>query len=242
MATLTIVLFCYNEEVLLPLALDHYRSRFPKAHILVLDNDSTDSSRQIAQARDCEVRQWTTGTQASIGEMMKLKNNVWKDLSSNWVLIADMDEWAELTEDQLAAEHAAGRTILHFRGVQVVGNSNSALLDDIDLHALDKGYLDIWFNKHICFRRDVISEMNYTPGAHKSYPKGQIVFGKTVYKLKHMNYLGLPWIRAKMLARWDRTHNNRKARCSGHYTNKEELVVQKYEAAVKAAKPWREFP
>jgi len=239
---LTIYLFCYNEAVLLPHTLHHYKTRFPRAHIiLLLDTATTDGSEAIAVAAGCEVKPWTAKNGMDSGTDIKLmtqmKNNVWKEATTDWILIADMDEWLELTEEQLAKEDAAGNTMLHCRGVQIVADSQSDLLEDLDLHSIRTGYYEIAFNKHICFKRSEITEINFTDGAHKSAERGRVQYGKQVYTLKHMNFLGLPWYSQKMKARFNRTHYNRhKFRCSGHYTNVPSVIESKWEAVKNVAK------
>jgi hypothetical protein len=241
---ITIYLFCYNEQVLLPHALQHYKTRFPRARIVILlDTATTDESEAIARTAGCEVSPWTvkngmdSGTDIKV--MTRMKNNVWKEATTDWILIADMDEWLEITEEQLAKEDAAGNTMLHCRGVQIVAESQSLTLDDLDLHGLRTGYYDIGFNKHICFKRSEITEINFTDGAHKSAEKGRVQYGKQVYILKHMNFLGLPWFTEKMKERFARTHFNRhKFRCSGHYSNVPSVIETKWEGAKKQVKVW----
>ena len=234
---ITIYLLCYNEEVMLQHTLDHYYKRFPKATIIIIDNESTDRSAEIARARGCTVISWNTGNESNIIKHTELKNNIWKSALTDWVIIADMDEWAEITEADLIKEDFLGSTILHFRGVQIVAQSQSILLDDIDLHSLTTGYFEIIFNKHVCFKRTAIEEMNFSRGAHSSNEKGIIKYGKTIYKLKHMNFLGLPWFRQKMIDRYKRTDYNRtKLRCSGHYSNQESVILAKFNRAVELAK------
>lgn len=234
---ITIYLLCYNEEVMLPHTLDHYFKRFPRASILIIDNESTDRSVEIAKARGCHVISWDTGNESNIIKHTELKNTIWKSALTDWVIVADMDEWAEITEADLLKEDSLGSTILHFNGVQMVGKSESVVLDDIDLHALKTGYLDKLYNKHVCFKRTAITEMNYSRGAHTSSEKGIVKYGKTVYKLKHMNFLGLPWFREKMIGRFKRTvYNRTKLRCSGHYTNRESDILAKYNRVVELSK------
>ena len=235
MIGLTIYLLCYNEEVLLPQALIHYKSRFPNAKYIIIDNQSTDKSVEIALAAGCEIHTWDTKNIANIIENTILKDNIWKTAETDWVLIADMDEWLEINETQLEKENAAGVTILRTSGVQIVADSKSLTLDDIDMHSLRDGYRDKLFSKTVCFKRTEITEINYERGAHTSRPKGKVVFNKIAYNLKHMNYLGLPWYEAKMKARYLRTDFNRnKLRCSGHYSNNNKVITDRF-AKVKAA-------
>jgi glycosyltransferase involved in cell wall biosynthesis len=235
MVELTIYLLCYNEEVLLPHALKHYKTRFPNAKFIIIDNQSTDKSVEIALAEGCTIHTWDTKNIANIIENTILKNNIWKTAETDWVIITDMDEWLELTDEQLTNDSNAGVTIIRTSGIQIVADSKSLILDDVDLHSLRNGYRDKLYSKTICFKRTEINEINYERGAHVSRPKGKVVFNKNAYILKHMNYLGFPWYEAKMKARYLRTDYNRnKLRCSGHYSNNNKVITDRFNT-VKAA-------
>jgi glycosyltransferase involved in cell wall biosynthesis len=236
MVEITIYLLCYNEEIMLPHTLDHYTRRFPRAKFVLIDNESTDSSVAIAQARGCEIYTWQTKNEANIVMNIDLKNSIWKTATTDWVIVADMDEWLDITEAQLAKEDAMGSTMLHCRGTQIVAESQSLTLDDIDLHTIKTGFFDKSFDKHVCFKRSEITEINYTRGAHKTSEKGRVKYSNNVYIFKHLNFLGLPWFQAKMKARFARTHYNRSLRASGHYYNDDKSILDKFEAVRKATK------
>jgi len=237
MIEITIYLLCYNEEVLLPHALLHYKTRFPNAKFIIIDNESSDRSVEIATAAGCEIHTWKTNNIANILENTILKNNIWKTATTDWVLIADMDEWLEITDTHLTLEDQRGITILRTRGIQIVADSQTLILDDIDLHGLRDGYIDTHFSKTICFKRTEINEINFVRGAHSSNPKGKVVFNKVPFILKHMNYLGFPWYEAKMKARYTRTEFNRdKLRCSGHYSNNIKVITDKFNTVKLQAK------
>lgn len=240
MPPITIYLLCYNEEVLLPNTIKHYRTRFPNAKFVIVNNESTDDSVKIATEAGCEIYQWATGNISNIIKHTELKNNLWKTAETDWVIMADMDEWLEITEEQLDKESSNGVTIIRVKGIQIVADSKSLLLDDIDLHTLKNGYYDVWFDKSVCFKRSELTEMNFTRGAHKSTPLPATSrrHSKTVYYLKHMNFLGFPWYEQKMKARYARTDYNRnKLRCSGHYSNNMGVITKKFEGVTAAAKP-----
>jgi glycosyltransferase involved in cell wall biosynthesis len=240
MPAITIYLLCYNEEVLLPHAIKHYRQRFPNAKFIIINNESTDRSVEIALEAGCEIYPWATGNISNIIKHTELKNNIWKTAETDWVIIADMDEWLELTEAQLDAEDKNGVTILRVKGIQIVGDSQSVLLDDVDLHSLKNGFYDANFDKSVCFKRSEITEMNFTRGAHKSspLPPANRRHSKLLYHLKHMNYLGFLWYQQKMKARYARTDYNRsKLRCSGHYTNNDTQIKTNFNKVTASAKP-----
>jgi glycosyltransferase involved in cell wall biosynthesis len=240
MPPITIYLLCYNEQVLLPHTLNHYKTRFPNAKFIIVNNESTDDSVKIATEAGCEIYPWATGNISNIIKHTELKNNIWKTAETDWVIIADMDEWLELTEAQLDAEDKNGVTILRIKGIQIVSDSKSLLLDDIDLHTLKNGYYDASFDKCVCFKRSELTEMNFTRGAHKStpLPVANRRYSKNLYYLKHMNFLGFLWYEQKMKARYARTDYNRnKLRCSGHYSNNMGIITKRFEDVTAAAKP-----
>ena len=53
---MNIFLLCYNEELMLPHTLKHYKTRFPNATITIFDNYSTDRSKQIAEEAGCLIQ------------------------------------------------------------------------------------------------------------------------------------------------------------------------------------------
>ena len=169
-----------------------------------------------------------------------LKNNVWNQISSGWVIVADMDEWLCVTAEDLEREGRAGTTILHTFGLNVFGNSASTTLDDVDLHALNTGQPHPPESKAICFRRPQISAMNYNPGAHKCAPGGDVRWSKRTYVLKHMAWLGRPFIVEKYQKRYARGKEQQLRGLGTHYTDDAAKVSVQYQAEQHAARPFSE--
>lgn len=84
---------CYNEEKIMPFFLDHYNKFADK--IIVLDNESTDNSRDIALKAGATVRIWQSGNQFNDGLHMQLKQNIYKESRglADWVMVLDNDEF-----------------------------------------------------------------------------------------------------------------------------------------------------
>jgi len=51
---------------------------------------------------------------------MDIKNNCWKDVKSDWIIMADMDEFLCVTEEELKNELELGTTILTIQGYGLV--------------------------------------------------------------------------------------------------------------------------
>ena len=231
-----IYLLCHNERVLLPHAVEHYRSRIPQAVITILDNESSDASVEIAQSLGCRVRSWASGDQIDDHLFVELKNEVWKHHTDGWVIVADMDEWLCVTSIELKQAAARGITVLRTSGWNIVAESEREDLSDLDLHALDHGVHMGSRDKLVAFRPDAVTAMRYGIGAHQSEPRGRVVFSPRTYLLKHMERLGTPWLRAKFIARAARAGRMHAIGIARHYTSDLEKIDQRQASAVAAAR------
>ena len=240
-----IYLLCNNESVLIGPTIDHYQKQFRniKLEITILDNESTDNSAEIALSKGCEVRPFSTDGKFDDYKNAEFKNHIWKELQdqdededeeqekNRWIIVADMDEWLCISDEDFAYEHAKGTTILTTIGYNIAGNSQQADLSDIDVHSLDHGFY--WENesKSLCFKRSEIQEMNYELGAHTCRPVGRIQYSDRKYVVKHMEPLGLPYLIAKFQSRYKRTE---KKRLEGewwaglHYTDNIQEITDRY--------------
>jgi hypothetical protein len=116
-----------------------------------------------------------------ISNIKKIKNNCWKYLEDGWVLVIDMDEWLCITEKELIEEQTKGTSIIKVKGIDMIGESKSISLDDIDLNKINKYNHNRMENKSLCFLRDKIIDMNYNLGAHSCQPSGIVVYSKQFY-------------------------------------------------------------
>jgi len=238
--SLHVYLLCHNEEVLLPHTIEHYRRRVPGVTLTLLDNESDDRSVAIAKELGCSVQTFATGDKLNDDILRDLKNDVWQTITNGWVIVADMDEWLCITAEDFAREERAGSTILRTYGMNVFGNSTTPLLDDIDLHALNTGSHHPPESKAICFRRPQISAMNYNPGAHKCAPVGEVRWSKPTYVLKHMAWLGRPFIVEKYQNRYARGKEQQARGLGTHYTDDTAKVSAQYDQEQLAARSFTE--
>jgi hypothetical protein len=130
-----------------------------------------------------------------------------------------MDEWLCVTQDDLDSEKNAGTTILKVMGINVIGDSKTVDLSDINMHKLRNHVAHNPESKSLCFLREAVNEMNYTAGAHGSNPMGRIVYSKKSYINKHMAHLGVEFYVNKMNERFKRAGAMHRTQMAVHYTS-----------------------
>jgi glycosyltransferase involved in cell wall biosynthesis len=246
--SINIFILCYNEELVIPHTLRHYRTHFPNANITIYDNESTDRSREIAEEWGCRVISWSSGNIQNEYIQQNIKNDAWKTETAfieevkidprpewsgpGWKIVVDMDEWLEITEADLAYEEAEGNTILRIKGVNVMGQSQHPLLEDVSPEAFHQWNLVAdWDaeNKNLCFLTPQISKMNYTRGAHGCKPEGERVqYSKRIYYNKHMENLGLPFFIRKFTLRAKRNEIMQTRNINLHYTDDIAKLTERY--------------
>ena len=238
-----IFILCYNEEVLLPHTIMHYKTYLPNCNITVYDNYSTDNSVNIAKKLGCNVILWKSedaeyGDSIDDNMYIQIKNNCWKDISDGWIIVCDMDEWLCVTQKQLLIEQEIGTTFLSVIGYDIVSNSKKQDLSDINLHSLKEGIYHKPESKKMCFYRPKINETNYEFGAHVCYPEGYIQYSKNIYINKHMNWLGIDFITKRYQERHERIKNipiGREGRAE-HYTDDNTIMRKKHNWKLKCKK------
>jgi glycosyltransferase involved in cell wall biosynthesis len=226
---INIFLLCYNESVLLPHTIKHYKKYLPSCKITIYDNHSTDNSVEIAKSLGCNCIPFETENITNDFKMIEIKNNAWKEIQNGWIIMADMDEFLCITEEELREEIIQGTTILKIQGKDMIGESNTLDLTDIDLQDIKKYVYNTYLDKKLCFLREKITEINYECGAHICNPIGEIKYSSKIYTNKHMCHLGLKFITNKMKERYKRTIQMReKHDMCIHYSNDDEHITNEY--------------
>lgn len=225
---INIFLVCYNESILLPHAIKHYKKYLPSCKITICDNKSTDNSVEIAKSFGCNIITWDTNNKIDDFLLKDLKNNCWKNIEKGWIIMADMDEFLCVTENELLKEYKLGTSILTIQGLNMIGESYYEDLSDIDLQEIEKYVIYDAESKNLCFLRENINDMNYNLGAHSCNPKGKIIYSKNTYINKHMAILGIKFLVNKMLRRYERSHDMRKQQIAVHYTNDIDKIIIDY--------------
>jgi glycosyltransferase involved in cell wall biosynthesis len=249
---INIFILCYNEELILPHTLRHYRTHLPHAYITIYDNESTDRSREIAEEWGCRVVSWSSGNQQNEYIQQNIKNDAWKSESPyvevkidprpecsgrGWKIMVDMDEWVTINEEQLAEEEKNGTTILRLKGINVIGQSQSETLEDISPYEIHQWNRVIdWKpeSKNLCFLYPSITEMNYTRGAHACKPEGErIQYSKNIYHNKHMENMGLSFFVKKFTLRKQRNITMQQRSINLHYTDDVAELTNRYQSLLE---------
>jgi glycosyltransferase involved in cell wall biosynthesis len=240
MSVINIFIFCFNESVLLPHTVAHYKKYLPSCKITIYDNESTDNSVEIAKKLGCDVVSWTSGNINNSLIRRDIANNCWKKIKTGWIFMIDMDEWVCVTENELLIEQQKGTNVLDISGIEMIGESQKEDLSDIELCNINKYVANTWESKKLCFLRNNIKEINYTAGAHNCSPvcnpNFTIKCSSTQYYNKHMNILGLPFYKKKMIQRYNRSHEMRKNNMSRHYTDDINLITKNYTRYLNSSK------
>ena len=223
-----IYVLCYNEEVLLPHMVFHYKKYLPNCSITIYDNESTDNSVEVAKSLGCEVISWSSGGINDTEKKRNIHNNCWKDAPCDWIICADMDEWLCITEADLNLETVKKTSILKIQGYEMVGTSTTIDLNDVDLHKIDRCYPNKMESKHLCFNKKFIEQIGYDNGNHGIKPIGNIVYSDKIYANKHMSALGLPFFMKKNKSRFVRCEAQRKKRMSTHYKDNTQEIERMY--------------
>lgn len=160
-------LLCWNEERILPYTLRHYRTFCSR--IVVYDQNSTDSSRLIAQDFGAEIIRRPEQDVFDDESNLLLKSTCWHGTNATWAICADADELiyfphgAAETLDSYAKQ---GLPVVKPYGFEMCSptfpSGPGQIYDEVKDGAPD----DEWYAKPILFQPRLIQEMNFLPGAH----------------------------------------------------------------------------
>jgi hypothetical protein len=216
---ITIYSVCWNEEVLLPFFFKHYKSKFPQAKFIIYDNESDDQSRDIIKLNGGEIRDFKSKGEVRDDFLLDVKNHAWKNLTSEWVIICDIDEFMEADETYLSETNA---TIIRCEGYEMVG-------DSLKLETIKKGTRNYWLDKCLAFKPAKIKEINYTTGCHSCNPTGVVIYNKERILLKHYKYFKLSFVinRFEILGK-RLSKKNKDNNWSLHYLQNEKEIETSY--------------
>lgn len=229
---LTIYTITYNEQLVLPHFINWYRLRFPNCKIVVYDNESTDNTAQIAIDNNCEVVSYSTNNQLSDSAYLNIKNNVWKEAETDWVMVVDCDEFVEINQNYLIEIENLKKTIISAIGYNMCNIEGLTELADIR-----HGVRAEQYDKSVLFNKKFIKEINYEAGCHKCNPKGVINYGYGMVSLYHMHLINEQILIDKYLRNASRmSEENKRNKWGYHYLQTEDIIRANYKHGLELAK------
>lgn len=232
---ITIYTVTFNEQLMLPYFIRHYRKNFPGCRIVVYDNYSTDATVKIAMAADCEVILYDTNNQLDDMKYLEIKNHCWQGQKERWAMIVDCDELCQITESELELEERSGYTAIKFTGYNMVNHKSN-----LDVHNITNGVMDEMYSKNYLFDTHKIKAINYNAGCHVSNPIGEYKPTVNSYPCYHYKYIDQQY----MVSRYKRNAQRMSAygRSKGmgsHYWKSESIIRQEFIAMQHLATPIR---
>lgn len=173
--TIETYIIAWNEAETISFTIKHYQA-FSK--VILYDNFSDDQTREIALEMGCEVRMFGRVGELNDAEYLKVKNRAWKGSKADFVIIVDADEILQEPKD-------FSGTIWKTKGFNIYSN-------DVPRESFSEimtGHWDDNYSKSVIFSPK-LTDINFTYGAHKSDPKGEVIYSPEVLTLFHYRAIG----------------------------------------------------
>lgn len=185
--TIDVFSLCYNEEIILPYFLKHYK-KFVR-NITIYDNMSTDNSVNIMNEYGVNVIPYDTQGKLEESAFLNIKNNSWKESDADWVIVCDTDEliYHENIIEVLTNTHA---NHIITEGYEMVSETLPTTEGQI-YEELKFGYSKPDYSKACLFKPSEVTNINFGPGCHFSSPTGPNIISiqDSGIKLLHYKYL-----------------------------------------------------
>ena len=187
---------CYNEENILPHLLRYY-STFCE-QITILDNNSTDRSREIINSfPKADIIPFKSNEEFHDGIHIKLKNQVWKSSVgyADFIIIGDTDEFLyhENMVDFLIESKKSGITVFKPEGYHMIADESLTLEpNDNVFDRIKHGVRTPVLDKPMMFDCNKIQDINYGFGCHSAQPTGTVKWGlDNSLKMLHYKFVGI---------------------------------------------------
>lgn len=228
----------WNESDIIHLVIKHYQKFCDK--ITILDNFSSDNTREIAESMGCEVKVFGNKF-FDDAENMKIKNECWKGSQADWVIVCDADEilylkYGDVRKLLWAPSMLPDKpTIIKTQGWQIMSDS----MPKDDLLEITNGYAFDNYSKNIIFNPKAISEINYNPGAHRINPVGDVRFSEEVLYVLHYKHIGGVQRTIKRYAEYKKrlSRNNIKNGWGIHYNRTIPSIKEEWSHRMSISKP-----
>lgn len=180
----------YNEEIMLPFTIAHYKKMFGNPAIVLHDNNSTDNTVALAQelCGDIPLTLQYFSTEGMNDVIQShIKSQAVINSNADWVLCIDADEECFINNNDLDELDKKGINIVQFDGWNIFDNVASPW--DIKT---PMGVPCASYSKPILLKTAVFSNVTFAPGAHsvivKPFSDKQEKRSVADYKLLHYKH------------------------------------------------------
>lgn len=229
---------CWNEEKLLPFILDYYSCFCDK--LVIIDNESDDNSHAIINSfPNTEIRSYPSNNEIRDDIYLQIKNNIWKESrgKADWIIVCDTDEviYHPDLKKKLDELKDKGITIIKPHGFDMCSEE----FPKNQIFEIKNGVKD---NRHlrkcIIFNPDMIEEINFKAGCHKSKPKGKLIYyKKSDIKLLHYKNLSIDYLLHRYsLLRKRLSSYNIENKLGKHYLDDSENIRKSFNEKLRKAK------
>lgn len=195
MAKIEIHIITYNEQVMLPFTIAHYKKMFGNPTIVIHDNNSTDDTVNLAEkiCKDipCTLQPFTTeGMNDTV--QSNIKSQAALNATSDWVLCIDADEECLINSSDLDELDKRGVNIVRFEGWNIFDQVETPW----DVKS-PMGVPCIGYSKPVLIKTGVFSDIQFAPGAHDVtvIPKegNKVNWSNNEFKLLHYKHWSCKW-------------------------------------------------
>lgn len=223
-------LISWNEKDRIKETVKHY-SQFGKVNLY--DNYSDDGTPEIADKLGAFVQTFGKKGVLDDKEYLKIKNNVWKNSSADYVIVCDVDEILKVDVKILQREHKKGVTIFNTFGWNVFSKTFTRNWINVNT-----GVYDPNFSKKIIFSPK-LQGINYVYGCHECRPQGDIRFSDTILPLFHFRNLDCDkLIQRHKEYRKRMSDFNKKLRLGYHYLTEETKKRKEWKDLLEKSEPF----
>jgi glycosyltransferase involved in cell wall biosynthesis len=191
MSRIEIHIITYNEQIMLPFTIKHYRKMFGSPKFIIHDNGSTDDTLMLARLAGCEIVPFTTsGMNDTVHAQIKSKAAM--NATADWVLCIDADEECFINSEDLLALESKNINAVEFEGWNIFDQVEKP--EDIKI---PMGIICTAYSKPVLIKTGVFQNIIFAAGAHSVtvVPKEgqQVNWSKGEYKLLHYKHWSCEW-------------------------------------------------
>lgn len=181
----------YNEQVMLPFTIKHYRKMFGDPKFIVHDNGSNDDTVMLAKLAGAEVVPFnTSGMNDTVHA--QIKSQAAMSATSDWVLCIDADEECFVNDNDLYDLERRDINIVEFEGWNIFDQ-----VERPENITEPKGVLCTAYSKPVLIKTGVFEHIGFAAGAHSvtvlPLAGKQANWSRGEFKLIHYKHWSCEW-------------------------------------------------